>query len=50
MHKQILAAFRDKDYKLAMILTEQHYKGAEDIFKKILEKKEGKLEEDDSDD
>lgn len=47
MHKQILAAFRDKDYKLAMSLTEEHYKGAEEIFKKILDQREEKFEEDD---
>lgn len=48
MHKQILDAFRNKDYRLAMKLTEDHYKGAEEIFKKILEQREEKLEEDDS--
>ncbi|WP_027623152.1 GntR family transcriptional regulator [Clostridium lundense] len=47
MHKQIIDAFRDKDYKLAMDLTEEHYKGAEKIFKKILEQREEKIEEDD---
>ncbi|SQB36746.1 GntR family transcriptional regulator [Clostridium cochlearium] len=48
MHKQIINAFRDKDYQLAMILTEEHYKGAEQIFKKILQQRKEELEEEDS--
>ncbi|WP_315116013.1 GntR family transcriptional regulator [uncultured Clostridium sp.] len=47
MHKKIMDAFRNKDYELAMRLTEDHYKAAEEIFKKILEQREKKLEEDD---
>ncbi|GAA0725731.1 GntR family transcriptional regulator [Clostridium malenominatum] len=47
MHKKMVEAFRKKDYKLVMTLTEEHYKGAEEIFKKILEQREKKLEEDD---
>ncbi|PRR80085.1 putative HTH-type transcriptional regulator YdfH [Clostridium liquoris] len=44
MHRKILDAFRNNDYKLAMKLTEDHYKGAEEIFKKILQQREKKLE------
>nr|WP_281417300.1 GntR family transcriptional regulator [Clostridium mobile] len=47
MHKKIMNAFRDKDYELAMRLTEEHYKAAEETFIKILEQREKKLEEDD---
>lgn len=50
MHKQIVDAFRDEDYKLAMILTEKHYKGAEEIFKKIPEQVKEKFGEDNLDD
>jgi len=46
MHKKIVDAFREKDYQLAMELTEEHYKGAEKIFKEILEHRERQLEED----
>ena len=35
MHRKIANAFRNKDYKLAMELTEQHYRYAEEIFNKI---------------
>ena len=31
-----------------MILTEEHYKGAEQIFKKILQQRKEELEEEDS--
>lgn len=36
IHKKIMDAFSNMDYKLAMELTEKHYKTAEEIFKKIL--------------
>ncbi|AVP55612.1 GntR family transcriptional regulator [Clostridium tetani] len=45
MHKQILGAFRNKNYGLAMTFTEEHYKGAEKIFKKMFEEKKEKLKE-----
>lgn len=48
IHKQIIDAFRAKDYQLAMTLTEKHYKAAEQIFKKVLQQGKEKLEEDDS--
>lgn len=48
IHKQIIDAFRSKDYQLAMTLTEEHYKAAEQIFKKVLQPRKEKLEEDDS--
>ncbi|WP_125153275.1 GntR family transcriptional regulator [Clostridium rectalis] len=46
MHKQIKDAFKNKNYLLAMTLTEEHYKAADKIFKKILHKRKKKLEED----
>ncbi|WP_097028399.1 GntR family transcriptional regulator [Clostridium peptidivorans] len=48
IHKQIIDAFRANDYQLAMTLTEKHYKGAEQIFKKVLQRGKEKLKEDDS--
>lgn len=48
IHKQIIDAFKAKDYQLAMALTEKHYKAAEQIFKKVLQQGKEKLEEDDS--
>lgn len=50
MHKKIIDAFRNKDIDLAMALTEEHYRAAEEIFKEILEQRERELEEDDSED
>ncbi|MBE6067498.1 MAG: GntR family transcriptional regulator [Clostridium lundense] len=47
-HKQIIDAFRAKDYRLAMELTEKHYKAAEQTFKKVLQPRKEKLGEDDS--
>lgn len=40
IHRKILEAFKNRDYELAMELTEEHYKSAEDIFKNILKQKE----------
>lgn len=48
IHKQIMDAFRAKDYQSAMTLTEKHYKGAEQIFKKVLQRGKEKLKEDGS--
>lgn len=39
-HRDILEAYCKKDYKLAMELTEGHYKAAEEIFKNILQQRE----------
>jgi len=39
IHRRILEAFQKKNYKLAMELTEEHYKSAEKIFKNILKQK-----------
>lgn len=47
-HKQIIDAFKAKDYQLAMELTEKHYKGAEQTFKKVLQPRKEKFGEDDS--
>lgn len=38
-HKRIIEAFRNREFELAMKLTEEHYKVAEEIFKKIFEEK-----------
>lgn len=37
-HKKIIDAYKSKDFNRTMNLTEEHYKVAEDIFKKIFEK------------
>lgn len=44
IHRKILDAFRNKDYKLAMKYMEEHYKAAEKIFKNILKQKESQNE------
>lgn len=44
-HRKIIEAYRNKDYKEAMQLTEEHYNAAEEIFKKILKQKEQQLRE-----
>lgn len=36
-HKEILEAYRNNDYNLAMEITEAHYKVAEGIFRKVFE-------------
>ena len=36
MHRQIIDAFKENNYQLAMNHTEEHYKGAEKIFREIL--------------
>ena len=38
-HKEIIKAYRNRDFTKAMELTEKHYKVAEDIFKRIFEEK-----------
>lgn len=40
-HKKILNAYRSEDYQLAMKLTEEHYRVAEDIFKKKFDEDKG---------
>lgn len=37
-HKKIIDAYKSRDFNRTMNLTEEHYKVAEDIFKKIFEK------------
>ncbi len=40
-HKKILESYRNKDFNQTMKLTEEHYKVAEDIFKKIFKPDNG---------
>jgi DNA-binding GntR family transcriptional regulator len=42
-HKKIVAAYRSKDFTETMKLTEEHYKVAEDIFKKIFEEEKQRI-------
>lgn len=45
MHRQIIDAYRNKEYRLAMQLTKEHYAVAEEIFKKVLKQREQKSDE-----
>ena len=42
-HKKIIVAYRNKDFTETMKLTEEHYKVAEDIFKKIFEEEKQRI-------
>jgi DNA-binding GntR family transcriptional regulator len=44
IHKKIKDAYKAEDYDLALELTKEHYKSAEEIFKAILKHREKKLD------
>ena len=44
-HRQIIDAYRNNEYRLAMQLTEEHYATAEETFKKVLKQREQKNDE-----
>lgn len=41
-HKKIIDAYKSKDFNKTMKLTEEHYKVAEDIFKRIFEEEKAR--------
>lgn len=43
-HRKIIDAFRAKDYMTVMKLTEDHYKAAEETFKRVLKQRKEKVE------
>ena len=42
-HKKIVSAYRNKDFAETMKLTEEHYKVAEDIFKKVFQEEKERI-------
>ncbi|MDR7869456.1 MAG: GntR family transcriptional regulator [Tissierellaceae bacterium] len=44
MHKKIKDAYKSEDFNLALELTDQHYKSAEEIYKAILKQREKQLD------